>query len=215
MRVALVATLLTWAADHYATAIVRPLVPAIRDTITLLDRDFQVFGVDVYMEAGVRTLRVRADLAHPVVVGKNLFTPINTSATPGGWIDVRLTLGGLLQYPLLLLIVVMGWPARSMREMPVRLALAMPVMLALFALTVSVTTLAELWFVLRAGLATDEHWPLLLFSRFLMGGGGQALALTCGLIVIGAARRRPHPDHCFVADSNSSHAMRLPPPSAT
>lgn len=44
--------------------------------------------------------------------------------------------------------------------------------LLLTALATISTILAELWFPVHADLARSEVWPLLLWSRFLAGGGG-------------------------------------------
>jgi hypothetical protein len=183
-RLALVATALLWLANHYATSIVQPFVPAIQNGLTSLAADFRILGTEIYLEDGIRTLRIRADLARPTVIAGNVLTPINPGSTIIGWMDIRLTLGGLMQYPLLLLIVVLAWPAQSMREMLARLALTLPLAALLFGLTISVTIMAELWFPIHGQYAPGEHWPLLTLSRLLMGGGGQALALTLAVIAI-------------------------------
>jgi hypothetical protein len=186
LRMAIVAALLTWAADHFAVTLVRFLLPVIQFATTALGPDFRILGIDVFLDGGVRTLQVRADLAHPLVLAGQVLVPIDWAGTGTGWMEIRLTLGGLLQYPLLQLIAVLGWPAQTSREMLARLASTLPLLVALLALTLPATILAELWYPLHDRLTPGATWPLLAFSRFLMGGGGQALALFLSLLAIGA-----------------------------
>ncbi len=189
LRAGVIATALMWSANHYAIAIIQPLVPGIQSGLALCTADFRILGTDIYLDRGIYSLRIRADLARPTVVGKRVLIPISSGNTIEGWMDIRLTLGGLLQYPLLLLIVVLAWPVSSLREMLTRLGISMPLVALLFAITAFVTIMAELWFPLHAQFAPGEHWLLLTFSRFMMGGGGQAIALTIGVIAIGVATR--------------------------
>ncbi len=193
-RIALVATVLLWLANHYAEGIVRPLIPAFQHAIDMLDNDFVVLGMDISSETGNRTLRVKADLARPIQVAGKWIAPMNSDPRTAGWMQVDLTLGGIMQYSILLLIVVLAWPAANLREFSMRVGMALP-MVAMLLINVPSDILANLWFPIHDDYDAEAFWPQLAWSRFMMGGGGQVLALLMGAAAIGlgrlASRRGP------------------------
>ena len=75
-----------------------------------------------------------------------------------------------------------------------RLLLAMPLCVLLWLLQVPPTLAAEMGAALHAAAASGRVAPLMVWSRFLMGGGGALLALWfAGLVIWGAARAGSHP----------------------
>ncbi|MBC7984445.1 MAG: hypothetical protein H7Y02_11380 [Candidatus Obscuribacterales bacterium] len=180
-----------WLGGVFERAIVESSLPLVRAVFEFVDDDFTVLGLDVAHEGANETLRLKADYSHPIYlegVGTFIY-PMNLDPRTAGWLQVNLTVGGLLQYGLLMLIVVLAWPARGIREMLVRLGLSLP-LLAVFLLVAAISTLlAELWNPLHQDFAPQEFWPLLAWSRFLMGGGGAMLAL----VIAGAAIRWSSP----------------------
>ncbi len=187
-RIALVATVLLWLANHYADGIVKPLIPAFQQVVATLDDEFTVFDMNISNDEGKRTLRVRADLAHPVLIAGQWLEPMNSNPSTAGWMQVNLTLGGILQYSILLLIPVLAWPTTGIREFGIRVGLAIPLIAVLLLIDVPLSILAELWFPIHNDHDPDAFWPLLAWSRFMMGGGGQVLALAMGIVAIGLAR---------------------------
>jgi hypothetical protein len=183
-RLAFVATALLWLTHSCASVIVKPMIPALQAAVAILDDDFRILGMDVSTDGGNKTLRVRADLAHAAVVSGQVLYPISPGAELRGWMEVHLALGGVLQYPLLLLIVVLAWPAKTSRELLARIGIALPLAALLLLLAVPSTILAELWFPIHDDYDPGSFWPLLAWSRFLMGGGGQVLGLLMGITAI-------------------------------
>jgi hypothetical protein len=154
--------------------------------------DFAILAIDVVEENSAATLRVRADFAHPVVVAGRVLYPMNSNPRTAGWMQVNVTAGGVLQYLMMAIIVVLAWPTRSLLDYAVRLVIALPLAFLLAVLATATTILAELWFPVHADLAPSETWLLLTWSRFLMGGGGLALALGVAALAIAiAANRKP------------------------
>ena len=127
-----------------------------------------------------------------MVAGQTL-NPFGTAGIPAGYAQVDCTLGGVLEYSCVLLILALGWPARRARELAVRLVLCAPLLLLLVLLDVPSTVIAELWnsFEQDANVHLVSNW--MIWSRFLMGGGGFALALAFAAAALsGAARLDAH-----------------------
>jgi hypothetical protein len=173
--------------------VVSASLPFLRATLEAVQNDFDILSMDIARSGPNDTVRVRADYAHAVFISGKLIYPINLGVKPGeslyGWLQVNLTVGGLLQYGLLMMIVVLAWPLGSWREAAVRLALAIPILFVLLIGNAVSTILAELWSGPHQDFARDEFWPLLAWSKFLMGGGGAMLGLACAAAAIATARR--------------------------
>lgn len=80
--------------------------------------------------------------------------------------------------------------------MGVRLGLWAPLTIILFIIDTPFTVIAELWNALRNDF--DSHGPCgwMVWSRFLMGGGGLVIAGMMGVLTIAAAAHvtNPHRD---------------------
>jgi hypothetical protein len=188
LRFTLVGITLLALGGRFETAIVKPLVPAMAPVVGAVGSEFTILDVAMNPDSKLPVVRFRADLSRAVVVNGHVIQPLRAGSQPGGWYEVALTTGGILQQALLLLIVVLAWPARW-RVLALRVLLAMPVAVLLVMQHVAVTVLAELWFPFHDALAPAEIWPLLAWSRFLMGGGGLGLAVGLAALVIGLASR--------------------------
>lgn len=183
-RVVVIAGLMLWTVNACAGLIVRPLLSPIRGAIEMFGVEFRILGLELASEEGRAMLRLRADLEQPIEVAGRTLYPLNWTAENAGWMQVDLGLGGLLLYPVLLLTLVFAWPAAHAQEWLVRCGFALPLALLVFVVPATVTLLAELWFPIHDDHDASSTWPLLIFSRFLMGGGGQVLSLFLGLVSI-------------------------------
>jgi hypothetical protein len=177
--------------------IVTAALPLIRATLVRVDADFRVLSLDVARDAAGETLRLRANLAHPVLVAGGTLYPIgwvsNAAGAGAGGVEVRLTVGGVLSHAVLLLIIAAAWPVESLREGLVRSVTSLLLATMLLMMNVTSTFHAELWNqVARAGDVSAASFAL-AWSRFLMGGGGFATALA--LAAIAAAMSRASPRH--------------------
>ncbi len=184
LRFAVVTLLLLGAGSRYATAIVEPLVPVMGRAVDALTPAFDILGVALDRDDARPRVVFRANLSKVLLVGRRFAYPMGYGSSPAGWYQVYLTTGGILQHALFLLIIVLAWPA-AWRELGLRMLLALPAAMLLMLQHVVVTVLAELWFPLH-DLAPGEFWPLLAWSRFLMGGGGLVVAMALAVLVIAA-----------------------------
>ncbi|HKT73403.1 MAG TPA: hypothetical protein VJQ47_10965 [Steroidobacteraceae bacterium] len=200
-------------------AIVEPLIPVYIGTIRLLSPEFTVQSVDVAPEGAAETLGVRTNLSVPLLYAGRTLLPFGWNGSPGGGIEVGLSLEGLLEYPAMLFIAVLAWPASTRREFALRIGLAIPAA-ALLLLEAPLTVVAELWAILRDDYDPQGYCGWMIFSRFLMGGGGLALAIVLAGLIVAAARwilrpirRAPRPQRDFSRDHVGNARLFLKPPS--
>lgn len=187
LRFALVGGALLVIGGLFATAIVEPLLPVFDRALRASSSDFTVLEV-LLDRHSAQPIVVRANLSHVQLVGAGVVYPIGFGGGRSGGYQITLTSGGILQHALFLLIIVLAWPA-AWREFALRAAMAVPLAGLLVLQDVVVTVLAELWFPIHDEYAPGEFWPLLSYSRFLMGGGGLALAMALAALVIALAVR--------------------------
>lgn len=188
VRLGVASILVLWMAHSFQRTLIEPLLPALRATIEYLESDFTILGTDIAREGPNETIRVRANLASPLYVAGRIVYPMGWNRGTEGWLQVNLTLGGVLQYVSLMLIVVLAWPAQRVSEFIVRIAIALPLITLLLLLHAPFTILADLWFPIHDDYDPHSFWPLLAWSRFLMGGGGIAAALLLAIVAIVLAR---------------------------
>jgi hypothetical protein len=142
------------------------------------------------------TLRLRADLSNSLHIGNYYIEPLHGR----GWLQVDLTLGSAMGYSELLLILLLAWPAAGRREALLRAFIGLPLIVALLLLNVTSTSLAELWSAVYRAIDPAMYVPLLRWSRFLMGGGGWAIAVLLAALTVASAAVRLAPRSIQVGD---------------
>jgi hypothetical protein len=193
-RLLIASALVLWLTHAFGRALVEPMLPVFTRAIAALDGDFKILATDITQEGPSETVRFRANLARPVEVGGRTFYPFGWGATPVGGFQVTITVGGVLQYCALAIILVCAWPVARAREYCLRLAIIAPLMAVLLLVDVPLTVPGEMWNLIRADAEPDGFQPLMIWSRFLMGGGGHALGILFGGHSIAlSARLSGHP----------------------
>ncbi len=189
VRFIAVGAILLWLSHAYERVMVEPMLPVFGATLKLIGDDFTILGMDINHEGPNESLRVRADFSHSIYVAGRVLYPMALDPKTAGWMQVNLTLGGVLQYSLLMLMIVLAWPAASVREFACRFGIAAPLIVFLLLIDVPFTILAELWFPVHEDFDSKSFWPLLNWSKFLMGGGGLALAILLAIVAISAGNQ--------------------------
>ena len=184
IRLALASTLVLGIGQLCGTPIVRPLLRPLAMLLPRCDADFTVLSTDIVTQGPGRVVRVRANLSRPILVEGRVVYPFGSGDAPSGGIEVTLTVGGLLQGVDLLLIGVLAWPVANRREGAMRLLLAAPFAAALLLVQFESTLLAELQGILTDPLQHGRTLSSMIWSRFLMGGGGALLALLLASLAI-------------------------------
>jgi hypothetical protein len=185
-RTVLAAAFVLGAAWFGAPRLSQSLVPVLRAAVEFAEPRFLIYSMEFTDDSGRSVLCMRANLARPTRVGKTMAFPVGWNGPKGGY-QVQVT--GLLGYPMLLLIALLAWPVARWREMGLRLLLCVPIAAVLLLLDGPVTMLAETWYAVRQQWEPGSFSPLMALSRFLMGGGGYALALLGAAVVVRQAGR--------------------------
>lgn len=170
--------------------IVSAMIPMVRWTLDTVQSDFLIQSLEIAEDGPNQTLRLRANLSQPVEIGGRTFYPIGYLTRQVGGYQATLTTGGVIVYSLVTLIVVLTWPALQWKEMLKRFAIALPLMVLLILINVGVTFPAELWTPIHNEWVPDVRWPLLEWSKLLMGGAGLAMGLVCGAMAIWSGQVR-------------------------
>jgi hypothetical protein len=194
-RIALVTLVMVTISYRYSERIVECLLPIIRAEILALDRNLEILSLTISTEGPSRMVRMHANLNHPVYLADRSIYPVGWwpySST--GFYQIQITVASLLQAPVLLCIVVLAWPHRSLRELILRLFAAIAAAALLFAIDAPIELVGNFHSI--AFFTDAPHAPDIYFEwdRFLEGGGRPMLALASAAqaIVAGTAlARRP------------------------
>jgi hypothetical protein len=169
--------------------LVRAMLPVISTVTPLLDPRFDITDIRLARFGADEVVRVRGNLSRPLLIGDRIIDPFGWNGAPAGGLQITYTMGGVLEYGALLLILVLAWPASSAFELACRVALALPCAALLPMLIVPFTVAAEFRHGLDGLLGSSSPRESLIASRYLMGGGGWAIALTAAIFCIALARR--------------------------
>jgi hypothetical protein len=188
LRVLVAGALLIGAGRALQSVLVQPLLPAFGATVVLLAPEFTIQSLDLVPNRPA-VVRLRANLLDPVEFAGKTVLPFGWLGTgPQGGYQVALSLTGLLQYPTVVLLIVLVWPADA-RTFAIRLLLGASMAAAVLLTEAPVTMVAELWSAVRdqADPAAACYW--MIASRFLMGGGGLLIAGLLGATAVILAQR--------------------------
>lgn len=189
VRLVLAAVLVLGLAHATQRSLLQTLAPAIGWTVQSVQDQFTITEVQVAAKGQSETVQVLARLSQPLQVqGRWLYpdswlgAPVAAQQVSG--LQVDLTAGGTLSYSLLVIIVALAWPASRTLILLRRLLWATVLAVLLLWLNVATTFPAELWSLIHDALAPQAFWPLLVWSRMLMGGVGLALGVTAGAVAV-------------------------------
>jgi hypothetical protein len=189
VRALAVATLVLGACQHFERPIVAALIPAFSTTIWVLDDSFDVTDVAFSHEGANATLRFRANLARPLKLSGKTVYPFGWNGTPDGGIQVSCALSGVLQYPALMLILILAWPGTWWKELLVRISAFVPLALVIALVDTPSTVLAELWYSVGHVMTPPGLSGWVVWGRFLMGGGGLLIGIVAAATDIFLVKR--------------------------
>ncbi len=172
-------------------ALVRPLLPVFGGTVELLAPQFTLDSLDL-VQGQSPTVRLRANLLEPVEFAGHTVLPFGwLGRVPEGGYQVTQSLTGLLQYPVLVMLIVLAWPASTLMVLLLRVALGLPMAAFVLLCEAPMTMVAELWSLVRnqADPGATCYW--MIWSRLLMGGGGLLIAGILGATAVMLAQRWP------------------------
>jgi hypothetical protein len=190
LRIAVTSAAVLWLVRWCGADLVRRLLPLFADVVTTLDPTFRLLSLDLDGRDLFASVRLRADLAHAIHVNGYTVVPFGTTQGSAGWYQVNLHALAVLQGAVVLLIAVLAWPAQRPAELGLRLLLSVPVLFVLLMIDAPLQLLGVLQWV-AVGYLDPQRAPLLLiWDRFLQGGGNSALALGAAICIIVLAAQR-------------------------
>jgi len=191
---ALVAAPLLLLLASAGSPLLQPLLPAARTVMGWAEPAFAVQSLQFLLQSDGERLRAQVAIARPVAVGERLVMP-----HPRGRAYAQVPAAQAWYAPLLLVLLLIAWPAAAWGEALLRAVLALPALALVMALDLPLVLLAEIW-----KLLLDAHdpggWKLLVAWSDLLRSGGRVitgvlaatavLTVACALERLRFARRR-------------------------
>jgi hypothetical protein len=169
---------------------VAALLPAIEAEIRALDPDLNIGGMEMMHDGPQDLVTLRADVSRPTLLAGRVVTPLGFDGRQSGWYRVRLSARGVLQAPLIFLVLLLGWPVSSPSRALRRYLLGLPLLALLLAVDAPLDLLANFWQVAVRHADPNAQVSLFAWAKFLEGGGSAALALAFAVVAIGASEPR-------------------------
>ncbi len=168
--------------------IIKAMIPLYQWMIKLIDYRFDSILLSITKMHGERFLQLDVMLSQPFWLGAKQIAPIQPIYNSAG-----MPLGYALQPVVIILTIILAWPAQQAITFAYRLLIAMPLILFLMLLDMPLQLTNNTWQglekTLQLNIATT-NW-LGLWSDFLNGGGLMALSIACGLLAVGMGQWRP------------------------
>jgi hypothetical protein len=178
----LVVTLLTLG-RIYGTAIVTPMLPALTWVIEAVDDRLRVDHAIIVARSADTVIQLKVTPIRMLFLGDRMLMP-DTQLH----FDPTTLVGSVLQPVILLLAIILAWPATRLRALPARLLVAVPMMVLLLVVNVPlgfVGVMQDFRELIPAAPVTS----LVYWNDFLQTGGPLALAIAAGILVVSAADR--------------------------
>jgi hypothetical protein len=161
---------------------VNALLPAIQSEIAWLDNTYEVQSLTLGKEGADRVLRLVVSQRRYIHLAGRAFEP-----NPLGRAHASTLLGHVL-LPLVVLVgLVLAWPAKGLAAWCGRVPKLLPALAMLLAVNVPVVLWASIWRLHVEAFEPTLWSPLLIWSDFLQAGGEHVVAL--GLAVLCMARK--------------------------
>lgn len=195
IRLVILAAMLLTLGRAYGTAIVTPMLPALSWVIEAVDDRLQVDHAFIVNNSADTVIQLKVTPIRMLFLGDRMLMPDNKLH-----FDPTTLVGSVLQPVILLLAIILAWPAARLRALPARLLVALPMMVLLLVVNVPLGFVGVMQ-DFREYLPAAPVTPLVYWNDFLQTGGPLALAIAAGILVVSVADRlRTAPCSAFVRD---------------
>ncbi len=222
-RLAFTSVMLLWLAPASSDVVVAHLLPPFRAEVLTLDDNISIISLDLSRESSSSTIRLRANLRRPIYINRSVVYPRGWLPNTEGGYQVNFNTYGVLQSPLILLIVVLSWPHRSVSELVVRFGLALFFLAVLIGIDAPFELVGNFQHEVLLDVDPQGFHGIFIWDRFLEGGGNCALALAMAALAIvlpvrstrsSSAQRRsdrtPGASTCAVVDAQTNPSSEHP-----
>lgn len=180
--VILIAILLTLG-RVYGTSIVTPMLPALSWVIEAVDDRLRVDHAFIVDRSADTVIQLKVTPIRMLFLGDRMLMPDAQLH-----FDPTTLLGSVLQPVILMLAIILAWPAGRLRALLARLLTAVPMMAVLLVVNVPLGFVGVMQ-DFREYLPAAPVTPLVYWNDFLQTGGPLALAIAVGVLVVSAADR--------------------------
>lgn len=183
IRLVILAAILLTLGRVYGTAIVTPMLPALSWVIEAVDDRLRVDHAIIANRSADTVIQLKVTPIRMVFLGDRMLMPEAKLH-----FDPTTLLGGVLQPVILLLAIILAWPAAHLWVLPARLLVAVPMMVFLLVVNVPLGFVGVMQ-DFREYLPAAPVTTLVYWNDFLQTGGPLALAIAAGILVVSAADR--------------------------
>lgn len=187
IRLVILAALLLTLGRVYGTAIVTPMLPALRWVIEAVDDRLRVDHAIIVNRSADTVIQLKVTPIRMLFLGDRMLMPDAELH-----FDPTTLIGSVLQPVILLLAIILSWPVTRLWALPARLLLAVPMMVFLLVVNVPLGFVGVMQ-DFREYLPAAPVTPLVYWNNFLQTGGPLALAIAASILVVSAADRWVRP----------------------
>jgi len=173
-----------WLTHRYGRGFVDSLLPLIKATILFLDDHYKIVGISTGTEGPDTVVRLRVTQVHAIFLGGRVSMPDSR-----GWAEVTTTIGTVVQPLIIAGGLILAWPFNRWKELGLRLLIGGGVLMCVFLIDTPFTLWAYVWDMHVRSYEPTLISPLLIWHKFLINGGRQALGMGTGVVVIAVANR--------------------------
>lgn len=166
---------------QYGQRYVELLLPLYRWEIGWCAPDYRIQSLGIQENRGEAVVALNLKLVQYTFVGGHLIPP-------GMDISSSTLAGHVLQHVLLMLSLLVAWPAASIFRRIALLGMAVPLLLLVEMLDVPLVLLGSIDDLILANVAPTAGSFLVSWMNFLNGGGRLALSIAAALVAIGCLR---------------------------
>lgn len=195
VRLVILAAILLTLGRIYGTAVVTPMLPALTWVIEAVDDRLRVDHAIIVNRSADTVIQLKVTPIRTLFLGDRMLMPDAKLH-----FDPTTLVGSVLQPVILLLAIILAWPAACLWVLPARLLFALPMMAFLLIVNVPLGFVGVMQ-DFREYLPAAPVTPMVYWNDFLQTGGPLALAIAAGVLVVSAAdrwvghpRNEPAPD---------------------
>lgn len=183
IRLVILAAILLTLGRLYGTAIVTPMLPALTWVIEAVDDRLRVDHAIIVNRSADTVIQLKVTPIRMLFLGDRMLMPEAKLH-----FDPSILLGSALQPVILLLAIILAWPAARFRAFPARLLFAVPMIALLLVVNVPLGFVGVMQ-DFREYIPAAPVTPMVYWNDFLQTGGPLALAIAAGVLVVSAADR--------------------------
>lgn len=169
---------------RYGEVLLVKLLPIYQWEISTMEDHYQIESLGLDNEGADRVIRLNISLAKPIFMG-NQFLFLHDQ----GYANASTSTGHAWLASIIMLAMLIAWPVLDWKTYMLRTIFAVPCIAILSMVDIPFTLLAALWDVIIQHISPDTFSPLILWNRFLEGGGRLAMGLFIAALIISATQR--------------------------